>query len=282
MSDRLRAVRLAPLALLLLLAVAWFVPSLGWLRLASSDTTSADRMTQALDALPPRPAVLVGFDADVGTYAEIRPTVRALLADLLYRQASIAFVSVTPEGRALALTELDRLRRGSVNTRRILDLGFVPGSEAALVRLTRGGLPVEPDGALARTLATEGMAGVQALVVVGGNDLGPRAWVEQVLPRVADVPLLAVAPTVLLPELQPYLETGQVDALLGTPRDGAAYRVTLDVERLDRFTEPREPSRPAILAGLLVAIAVLVAALARRGGPAEAARPAAPERVEAS
>ncbi len=165
MSDRLRAVRLAPLLLVLLLGAAWLAPSVGWLRLASSSTVDADRMTGVLDALPPRPIVLVGFDPDLGTYAEIRPTVRALLADLLYRQASVAIVSVTPEGRALALAELERLRRGTVNQRRILDLGFVPGAEAALVRLTRGGLPIEPAGALAAALASEGIAAVQAIVV---------------------------------------------------------------------------------------------------------------------
>lgn len=261
MTDRLRALRLLPLWLLVLLAVAWLAPPFGWLRLASSDTTETDRMTRSLDALPSRPTVLVAFDPDLGTYAEIRPTVRALLADLLYRQASIALISVTPEGRALALAELDRLRRGTVNQRRILDLGFVPGAEAALVRLTRGGLPLQPEGAVARRLATDGLAGLQALVVVAGNDLGPRAWVEQVLPRVPDLPLLAVAPTFLLPELRPYLDTGQVDALLGTPRDGAAFRASLDLERLVRLTEPRDPSQLGVLVGLLVAMGVLLDAL---------------------
>lgn len=282
MSDRLRAVRLAPLLLVLLLGAAWLAPSVGWLRLASSSTVDADRMTGVLDALPPRPIVLVGFDPDLGTYAEIRPTVRALLADLLYRQASVAIVSVTPEGRALALAELERLRRGTVNQRRILDLGFVPGAEAALVRLTRGGLPIEPAGALAAALASEGIAAVQAIVVVGGNDLGPRSWVEQVLPRLPDRPLVAVAPTVLLPELRPYLGTGQLDALLGTPRDGAAYRATLDVERLDRFLEPREPSRTGLFAGLVVAMGVLIAALLRRGGRPDADRAAPAPGTEAA
>lgn len=281
MTDRLRAIRLGPLLLLVLLAATWLVPPVDWLRLSSSSTTEADRMTQALDALPPRPVILVGFDPDPGTYAEIRPTVRALLADLLYRQASVAVVSVTPEGRALAVAELDRLRRGTVNQRRILDLGFVPGAEAALVRLTRGGLPIEPDGALAGVLATEGIGAAQAIAVVGGNDLGPRSWVEQVLPRLPDRPLLAVTPTVLLPELRPYLGSGQLDALLGTPRDGATYRATLDVERLDRFLEPREPSRMGLLAGLLVAMGVLIAALLRSGGRADADRGRAAPRAEA-
>ncbi len=50
---------------------------MGWLDLASPDAEVAERMTAALDALGEEPRVLVGFDADIGTYAETRPTVRA-------------------------------------------------------------------------------------------------------------------------------------------------------------------------------------------------------------
>ena len=51
------------------------------------------------DDLPAGPLVLVGFDPDLGTYAEVRPTVRTALADLLDRDARLAFISLTPEGR---------------------------------------------------------------------------------------------------------------------------------------------------------------------------------------
>ena len=71
-------------------------------------------------------------------------------------------------------------------------------------------------------------------VVIGGNDLGPRSWIEQVAPRIAEVPFLAVTPTVLLPEVQPYLDSGGLPAVLGTPRDGAAYREGLELGNLAR------------------------------------------------
>jgi hypothetical protein len=264
MIDRSgRAAWLSPLALLLVLAAASLVPDLGWFRLSSSDDRAARGVEAAFDALPDRPNVLVGFDPDLGTYAEIRPTVRAMLADLLQREASLAFVSLTPEGRALLDAELDRLAREGANPRRLVDLGFVPGAEAALVRLSRGALPAGDDGAVARRLNDEGVAAIAAAVVVGGNDLGPRSWVEQFLPR-APMPLVAVTPTVLLPEIQPYLVGGQVDGLLGTPRDGAAYRAGLRLENLERLADEHGPSSFAVLVGLLLALGVLVHGLARR------------------
>lgn len=265
MIDRLRGwARLQPLLLVLLLGASVLAPSVGWLRLESAGTEPVERMEATLDALPDRALVLIGFDPDLGTYPEIRPTVRALLADLLHRDARLAFVSLTAEGRALLLAELGRLERGAANPTRLLDLGFRPGAEAALVALTRSPLLTDASGAIAGRLAADGMAAVDAAVVIGGNDLGPRSWVEQVRTRTADLPLLAVAPTVLLPELQPYLASGQLDALLATPRDGAAYRASTDVDRLVRFTDAAPPSASGVLVGLLVAVLVLGQAVAVR------------------
>ena len=267
MTDRRAlAQRLAPLALLVLLAGAWLVPAPALLRPGSAGPEPADRWSDALDALSDDALVLVGFDPDVGTYAEIRATVRAALADLLNRDARLAFVNLTPEGRALLIAELARLGRGEANPTRWLDLGFLPGAEAALVSLAGAlDVPGDADGAIARRLETEGTDAVEALLVVGGNDLGPRSWVEQVLPRIGDRPLLAIAPTILLPELQPFLATGQVDALLATPGDGAAYRAAVELGPLERLREP-EPNVLPLLLGMLVALGGLGQAWITRAG----------------
>lgn len=267
MSERRAlAARLAPVALVALLALALMLPAASGLRLASAGDAAA-RWSAALDRLPDGPTLLVGFDPDVGTYPEIRPTVRAALAELLARDARLAFVSLTAEGRALLAVELARLDRLEANRARLLDLGFVPGAEAGLVSLVRGpAVPAGADGELARRLETDGMATVDAFLVIGGNDVGPRSWVEQVRARVPRTPLLAIAPTVLLPEIQPYLASGQLSALLATPRDGGAYRAAADLGPLERLRELPEPNALALLVGLLTAIAVLGQAWAARLG----------------
>ena len=248
MNDRASLLRLAAPALLLAaLAVAWIVPSPDAVRIGIADPRSADQMTAVLEALPDDARVLVGFDADLGTYAEVRPTVRALLADLLDRGARLAFVSLTAEGRALAITELSRLEReGGAAIGGLRDLGFVAGAEAALVDLAVG-LPDRHD----------------AILVVGGNDLGPRSWVEQVLPRAGAMPMLAVTPAILLPEVRPYIASGQLEAALMTPSEGAAYRAGRELGP-SALLEAREPSALAILVGMLAALAVLGHALATR------------------
>lgn len=268
-ERRALALRLAPALLVLLLAAAWLLPIGDGLRLESGDASIAERWSAQLDELPGDPVILVGFDPDLGTYAEVRPTVRVLIADLLNRDARLAFVSLTPEGRALALAELSRMERGGANPTRLADLGYLPGAEAALVSLTRE-LPEPAEAnALGRRLADAGIAGADAILVVGGNDFGPRSWIEQVIPRIDDVPILAVAPVILLPELQPYLASGQLDALAATPRDGAAYRASVELGPLQRLANDVEPSTAAVLVGLVVTLLVLgqalVARLARPG-----------------
>jgi hypothetical protein len=200
-----------------------------------------------------------------------------MLADLLNRDARLAFVSLTPEGRALALAELERFERIGANPTRLADLGYLPGAEAALVSLARELPPAIEENALARRLAGEGLEEVEAILVVGGNDLGPRSWVEQVAPRIGDVPMLAIAPVILLPEIRPYIATGQLDALVATPRDGAAYRESVDLGGFERLAPTGEPSAAAVLVGLVVALLVLGSALggrlARPGTPAAAREP---------
>jgi len=254
--------RLAPAVLVVVLAVALSVASGSSAEFANPAASTGD-LAGVLDGVRDGDVVLVGFDPDIGTYAEVRPTVRALLADVLDRGARLAIVSLTPEGRALAIMERARLVRAGVEADRLIDLGFIPGAESALVALARQLERPTTGGAvvvLAPAIATEG---VELGVVVGGNDLGPRTWVEQLLPRVDALRLVAVAPSVLLPELQPYLASGQLDALLATPRDGAAYRAGLGAPA-SALAPDEGPSALAILVGMLVAIAVLGAAVGVR------------------
>jgi hypothetical protein len=264
---------LAPLALVVLLAAAVLMrpgDDGGALLLANPDRTRVAELHAALAALPDAPLVLIGLDADLGTYPEIRVAVRAALADLLARDARLAIVSFTPEGRAIAGAELDRLRRAGFGDEELLDLGFIAGSEAGMVRAVTDLLPVGVDGSVADAIqeADAGIAAFDLALVVGGGELGPRTWVEQVGTRLPGLPIAAIVPTFAQPELAPYLRTGQLVALLATLRDGAAYAA--DVADESQAQPERVPSALAMLLGMLVALGALgrtVAASLWGGGP---------------
>jgi len=268
MNDRVTRFA-APLLLLAALAAGVLVSS--DLDIADPDPEAVDELQAVLSGLEDGTAVLVGFDPDVGTYAEVRPTVRTLIAELAGRGMDISMVSLTPEGRALALAERDRAERLAPDAPAVADLGFVPGAEAALVTVASA---IAGTSEVATPTGTAALDGIGLIVVVGGNDLGPRSWVEQVLPRIDAVPVIAITPISLLPEVEPYRQSGQLAAVIATPRDGAAYRLAADLgPYADLGDAGGGPAALAIVIGLLAAIAWLGEILVRRIAPALAARP---------
>jgi hypothetical protein len=226
----------------------------GRLVVANPDTAAADALADAVTELPDGSLVLVGMDPDLGTYPEIRPAVRAALDALRARGAGIAVVSFTTEGRAVAAAEVARLRSLGATDDRLLDLGYVAGAEAGMVLSVtelapaEGGDVPEPFAAARRGIAAFDMA-----LIVGGVDIGPRTWVEQVGTRLPELPLAAIVPAVRHPEVAPYLRSGQLVALVGTARDGAAYAAA--GTHADGL-----PSATGMLVGLVVALAVMLRA----------------------
>jgi hypothetical protein len=251
---------LAAIALLAALGGAVLIGSPGGLQLANPNRTAASQLRSVLAAIPADGTVLVAFDPDIGTYPEIRFAVRSMLDDLLARGDGLAIVSYTPEGRALALAELERLLGQGAPSSRLLDLGFRTGGEAALVTSVASVVPGSASGPMADALRARGggLGAFDLALIIAGVDVGPRAWVEQVGTRVPGLPLAALSPTSLRPELEPYLATGQLAALLGTLRDDAAYASSVESPGAHR-----PPSSLAILVGMLAALAVLLQAGSR-------------------
>lgn len=251
----------APLLILLLgLAGATLLPA-SLLAPASAASTEADGMRSVIGGLAPGSLVLVDLDADLGTYPEIRYATRAVLADLLAARARLAVVSFSPEGRAVATAEIARLRGQGARPDQLEDLGFRTGAEAGLVQLA-GGRIGERSGPVSDAVQRRGrgLAGFDIALVIGGGEIGPRSWVEQVQPRVPTLKIAAITPTFLLPEVQPYRDAGQLVALLGTLPDDVAYGsriATAGTGGAAAFSE-RPPSQAALILGMLAAIGVLL------------------------
>jgi len=259
--------RSAPaLVLLLVLAVASLISgSTGGLRLASPDRSRVDQLRRAIGELPSGALVLIAFDADLGTYAEVRPTTRAAIADLAAHGARLAIVSFTPEGRAIAAAELGRIARAG-GEEPPADLGFVAGSEAGLVRSIESIVPSAAEGDLADAIRQRGggIGAFDMVLIVSGSDMSARSWVEQVGTRLPELPMVAIAPTFLDPELEPYLRSGQLTALLATLREGVAYAEAVSAGSA-AGSGPVVGPLP-MLVGMLAALAVMAEAAFRRLG----------------
>ena len=109
----------------------------------------------------------------------------------------------------------------------------------------------------------DGLASFRLALVIGGAEIGPRSWVEQVQPRLPELPIAAITPGFLLPEVLPYHSSGQLIALLGTLPADISYAKGVAARGAafgsGSFDE-RGPNGAAVTLGMLVAIAVLLAA----------------------
>jgi hypothetical protein len=260
---RLRHAAPALLLLVVLVAATLLQPGSGALRLASPDRSHVDQLRQAIGELPSEALVLIACDADLGTYPEIRAATRAAIEDLGAHGAQLAIVSFTPEGRAIAAAERDRIARSGAGEPPA-DLGFTAGAEAGLVRSVTSIVPAAAEGPIFDAIRQRGggIGAFDMVLIVSGSDISARSWVEQVGSRLPDLPLIAIAPTFLDPELEPYLRSGQLDGLLATLREGTAYA--------DAVTSGSPADRgPGIgplpmLVGMLAALAALAEAASRR------------------
>jgi hypothetical protein len=141
------------------------------------------------------------------------------------------------------------------------------GSEAGLVRAISSIVPASASGPIADAIRSHGggIGSFAMALIVSGSDISARSWVEQVGPRVPALSMVAIAPTFLDPELEPYLRSGQLRGLLATLREGVAYAETIPAGP-DGGRGP-SPAPLPMLVGLLAALAVLAQAALRPLAP---------------
>lgn len=252
------------LALLLVLAAGTLLPAAGFLSLGRARPSGASDLHAAITRLGDSALVVIDIDADLGTYPEIRYATRAALADLVASGARLGVVSFSPEGRAIALAEIQRLRDLGLGDDRLADLGFRTGGEAALVQMAGSGIGPQPAGPVADAFRSGGLKAAGLALVIGGGEMGPRTWIEQVQPRIRGLRIASITPTFLLPEVQPYRQSGQLVAAVSTLPQATAYGALVAGRGgggAARFTE-RPLSVNALLLGMLIAIGVLAASSA--------------------
>ncbi len=222
-----------------ILLAAILLPMLVRLPLFGPPTApSAVTLFATVDQLAENTPVLVAWEYGPAESEEMDRVAGPLIEHLLRREARLILVSTRMEGPAAAEALIaSRLADPSERSRRIVNLGYLPG-QAAGVREAIGNL----DG---RTEATTGlpvsqieaMAGVHSVADVGmvvvltaqPDDL--RTWVEQVSAANPNVPVVAGVSARVELISTPYLAAGQLKGMVAGLIGGAVYEQQLDTGR---------------------------------------------------
>lgn len=185
----------------------------------------------AIEKLPAGSTVLLAGDYDPGTIAENYPAHLAAVRHLMSKDVKIVAIALYAGGPPL--TE-EVLRIGAEEYGKKLgvdytNLGYKAGNELVMSRMGLSipeTFPVDINGTKVSEIPV--MTGVRSfndfdlLVNVSAGYPGTKEWVQQVVSRY-HIPMVAAVTAVSAPEYYPYLQTGQLQGLLGGMAGAAEY-----------------------------------------------------------
>lgn len=185
-----------------------------------------------IEALPPGARVLLAWDYEPTTQGEMQLLAQPILSHLQDKRVRLANMSLRPLGPVMAadayvLTAAwQPVSAQTIVRPRPTEFGFIPGDAAALQALA-----LSPAGAASATAASLSPlemapgADIEAfdlIVEFSAETTASREWIEQIASRWS-APLLVAASGAAGPALEPYVQSGQVSALMTGYPDALAY-----------------------------------------------------------
>ena len=225
-----------------IIGVAVALPIIFNIRLGTTVTPETRQVYANIDSLPPGATIMVSFDFEASSFAEVRPLADVIVRHAFDKKLRIVALSLFAEGAALGEQLLTKLARdnGKVYGSDYVYLGFRPQYQAAILAMGESittEFPRDYFGDATHDLVL--MAEIDnydniALVISVADGSMPTYWVEYaVTPH--QVKFQTVLTATMATSFYPYLASGQIrgiaaglkgaseyESLLG--RDGAGAR----------------------------------------------------------
>jgi hypothetical protein len=194
---------------------------------------------RAIEDLPEGGVVYLATDFDPSVIPELYPMLESTIRHCCRKNLRIISGSLWAQAPPMvdqAWRDVGERECGKREGTDFVDLGFKEGREAVMVRLGNSIRDTYPLDARGRPIsAIPVMKGIRnfdqvdLLVNISGGYPGTKEWVQQVRTRF-NVPIVAGVTAVSGPEFYPYLQTGQLDGMLGGLAGAAEYEKLLNHE----------------------------------------------------
>jgi hypothetical protein len=216
-----------------------------------------------IEALPSGARVIAAFEYEPDTAAEMDPLAVALLEHLAEREATVYAISTRPTGPAMA----DRAAQGAAYpAANLVNLGYVSGKVNGIREIAVGSTsplssPLAFDSlGQATNLGARRLQDIQPdlVIVLTSHPEEARAWVEQAASRI-DAPMLAATSLSAGPLVYPYVQSGQLVAVMSGLNDAVAYRTLISRAPGDTLVSTWNAQATS---GLVAALAIVVGMLA--------------------
>ncbi len=252
--ERIGLERVLYVLLALVLLIGALQPNLaGEMRFRPAGATDTAAVLEQLNTLSAADTVLLAYEWDAQRISELQPLERAVRDHLIAQEVGFISVSTDPQGTILSFDLRDALQGAGYQGQGIdyILLGYRPGGELALRGLAqnfRATLRSDftgrdaSQGALANDLATgdprlETINDLAMIVVMADQVQDVQGWMEQVVPRTDNLPVVFLLPAEIAPVVQPYLEQPNIYALVGKG-DALAYDAIRQVTRSETLSAP--------------------------------------------
>jgi hypothetical protein len=222
----------------LLIALAVIIPLFGegdWFGEAELTSAAATDFYNAIQNLPSNSVVLLAFDYDPFTAAEMDRLAEPVVWHLMDRNARLMAVSLLPTGPAVAGNLLDRVAEehgGYQYGQNYVNLGYIPGQAAAPSELASDLRTIVPQdyrqrkslGELPATQEVYGIQDVSLVIEFAAQQRTLQWWIEQVGSQY-QVEIMAAVSAAVEPTATPYHNSGQLVALISGLPSAAQYEV---------------------------------------------------------
>ncbi len=252
--EKIGLERVLYVLLALVLLIGALQPNLaGEMRFRPAGATDTAAVLEQLNTLSAADTVLLAYEWDAQRISELQPLERAVRDHLIAQEVGFISVSTDPQGTILSFDLRDALQGAGYQGQGIdyILLGYRPGGELALRGLAqnfRATLRSDftgrdaSQGALANDLATgdprlETINDLAMIVVMADQVQDVQGWMEQVVPRTDNLPVVFLLPAEIAPVVQPYLEQPNIYALVGKG-DALAYDAIRQVTRSETLSAP--------------------------------------------
>jgi hypothetical protein len=217
----------------LLIALAVIIPLFGgggWFGEAELPPGAATDFYDTIQNLPSNSVVLLAFDYDPFTAAEMDRLAEPVLWHLMDRKVKLMIVSLLPTGPAIAENLLDRVTQehygGYQYGQDYVNLGYIPGQAAAPNELASDLRALVPQdyrqgkslGDFPATQNVNDMQDVKLIIEFAAQQRTLQWWIEQVGSQ-HQVEIMAAVSAAVEPTATPYHNSGQLVGLIsGLPR----------------------------------------------------------------
>lgn len=220
-----------------ILGIAVILPIIFNIHLGSTITPETRQVFANIDSLPPRSVVMVSFDFEASSFAEVRPLADVIVRHAFEKNLRVVALSLFAEGAALGEQLLTKLahENGKTYGSDYIYLGFRPQYQAAILAMGESittEFPLDYFGNL--TSEQPLMRQVDsyddiALVISVADGSMPTYWVEYaVTPH--QVKFQTVLTATMATSFYPYLASGQITGIVAGLKGASEYETLMGRE----------------------------------------------------